>query len=674
MRLKLTLILFVLNLLVFGAILYLERRSDLDGENEGARTILPVDVSRIERLEISGQALDVPRTVEKAADGRGWTVTSPETWPANLYAVTRILTQIQFLEQEVSFSLGEIEQAGQSLADYGLDPARLVLSVFTDAEQPIRVLMGAATEMGNRLYLMIENGRQIHVVNRDIIESLSVSLDALRDPKVFDIPVFEVRSLTMRITQPGDVTIRLVREGESWRFEAPLTAAADPVLVNTTIKELTGVEATGFFSAGDIDLNTAGLNAPARRVTLEGNGRRETLLLGNALDESGQKRYFARRETNPTIVTVPAGPFDDLFVAQQKLRDASIFRFEPDSLKTITIEHADRRVSLQKLESGGWQVVDAGEDGLLTTQPADPDLVTDLRMSLRRLQAREFVSDAPTESSLRNQYGLADPQWTLTLSTGETEERLLIGEFYNTADGQILLYAKRRDADTVYGITRGILRWLRVDGRHYRDRQLRVLPRGARIQSITITRLEDGETVLDQAINTESETWTTHVEASSLDPEEKNALLDLVQQLRNFRVSDYIRDTFTENYLEETNKVIPWSYRLDVEIVLPGGQDSVLRTERYLLTDRLSGSFQAAGSPAREMVFSLDTAMVESLSPFLFERQPPEGYIRSEPIPLEEAGDVENAGDAASAAEENASPETAGDSPDPEEIPEPTAP
>ncbi len=632
MRLKLTITLFILNVLAFGLIYYLDKKADVELSSDQNALLLQVDVEAIERIDIGGPSLSESRALVKSETGRTWFLTEPITWPANLFAVTRILNQLQFLEEEISFSLDEIEEAGQGLADYGLDPPQLTLKLTTEDKEE-SFYMGASTEMGNRLYLMGPERDRVHVANREVLETLIVPIDDLRNPQIFEIPVFEVRSLTMRITSPGDVTIRLAREGETWRFETPLVAAADPTLVNTTIKELTSVEALDFYNADELDPNVTGLLTPPRRVTLEGNGRRQTLLIGNETGTAnGIKKYFAQLENNPTIVVVPAAPFDSLFEAQQNLRDTTIFSFNPDSINTILISHADRQLSLQKLETGSWQVLQSGTDGLLSTAAADPELLFDLLSGLQRLEAKMFVTDVPTQEALAGEYGLADPQWTLKVSGAEGEESLEIGEFFRSEEGPILIYARKSLMNTIYGIDREILRWLRIDSLHYRNRDLRTLPKGAKINSIRLVRLPEEE-VFNLTLDTETDSWTTVLDNTTRTEEEKEALLDLVGLARTFRVSEYVRDSFTENYLEEENKIIPWTYRFELEIALPGGGTVETREETYFFTERLSGSFQAAGSPDLGIVFSLSPDMVNALFPFVFTREKPEDYIRPEPVP-----------------------------------------
>ena len=118
-------------------------------------------------------------------------------WSANYFAINRILNQLQFLEEEASFPIDDIEKTGQSLADYGLENPLLRI-VITAGEESISLSIGTLTEVGNNVYLLGPDEREIFVVNRQVIDGLLVDLNDLRTREIFDIPVFEVDALDYR--------------------------------------------------------------------------------------------------------------------------------------------------------------------------------------------------------------------------------------------------------------------------------------------------------------------------------------------------------------------------------------------------------------------------------------------------------------------------------------------
>ena len=64
-----------------------------------------------------------------------------------------------------------------------------------------------------------------------------------------------------------------------------------------------------------------GLENPFMQVTIHGNKRRQSLIVGNLDPNSqGAPQYFAKLENNPAIFTVLARPFDILREAQSPPR------------------------------------------------------------------------------------------------------------------------------------------------------------------------------------------------------------------------------------------------------------------------------------------------------------------------------------------------------------------
>ena len=120
----------------------------------------------------------------------------------------------------------DVVKNGQSLADYGLRPAeddgdlhlgRARTRPGRRRSRP-RSRIGEATKVGQRLYLLSPDGARIHVVGRELADSLSVPLEQLRADTVLTIPVFEARALNVQTTPPAGVRVMVQRDGDRWSF------------------------------------------------------------------------------------------------------------------------------------------------------------------------------------------------------------------------------------------------------------------------------------------------------------------------------------------------------------------------------------------------------------------------------------------------------------------------
>lgn len=365
MRLKLTLILVLLNLAAFAYILRLDTRQDAESNwQEQNRLVLPPGLAEnAQELRLESASLAQPWVLEQ--DASGWNMRSPMQWPANPFAVERILRQLAFLQWKTSFSRAEVEKmGGNGLAAYGLAPARAVLTI-RNGGQSTRLEIGEPTEVGQQLYVLSPDGARVCVVPRDLLTSLSQNLDALLNRQVLGIPSVEVRALNLQNGATGAARTQLERVEQSWRFLAPVQASADNGLVQAALEGLATTEIAGFVEAG---ASSQVLGVPSLRITFVGNNRRETLIIGGAvpvdpLRPEAPAQVYAKYEDRAPLFTLARAPLEPFFKAQESLRETRFLAAAVPQLSSIEIRQGDLTTSLQKVESGGWQVLSAVTGG-----------------------------------------------------------------------------------------------------------------------------------------------------------------------------------------------------------------------------------------------------------------------------------------------------------------------
>ncbi|MDI1319450.1 MAG: DUF4340 domain-containing protein, partial [bacterium] len=453
MRSKVTVVLLFLNVVLFFYIFQYEEKWKAELKTlEARRRVLGPEAASIDSLARTSRTGVTVKIVKR---GESWWLTQPYDWPADQNALHRIVNELQFLEHETSFAVADLAKSSQTLADYGLEQPALTLT-FTAAGQAYTLKIGDDTKIGNRLYVLSPDGTRIHVVGRSLADSINLGLEELRAPSIFSIPVFEVRSLNVQTAAPSNLKVRLRRDAASrWSFESPINARASKSAVEVTLTTLiNNLIAKNFLDAANPRLEKAGLEAPALRVTLEGNARRETLLIGNPLPGNAAERavpgtstglpatgsapagpapadveYFARIEDKSAVFTavIPQPLIDVLRAAQEALRDPRVLDFEPGTVTAVTLTAPGQpELGLQRLEaaagaSTGWQVVTrvAGQAPLTST--ADTKTVEELLQKIYLLAVQvidghpKFLSDAPSAADLEN-WGFNRPERALTLN------------------------------------------------------------------------------------------------------------------------------------------------------------------------------------------------------------------------------------------------------------------
>ena len=373
-----------------------------------------------------------------------------------------------------------------------------------------------------------------------------------------------------------------------------------------------------------------GLENPFMQVTIHGNKRRQTLIVGNLdPDSQGAPQYFAKLENNPAIFTVLARPFDILREAQEALRERNIINFDPSKLSTINISGNGRKIRLQKLETGenDWQVLENKGENEIHPYRADSAIMDRLLKDLSTLRASGFTADAPTASDNEN-YGFNNPLRIVTLSFSVGDPLTLM--LAHPEGREDVLYAKTNLADFIFKVERyTTLRMIPLDTPYYRNRLLDILPPAARISALKLTNLERNEAIFDYTLGQENMNWDDLIE--EFDTEHGDQIRVLLGAIRRFEVKSYLIDSYAEAYPIDAEKSVPWLFQLSATIQLPGGETDRTEIREYVLTERLSGTVQVAGSKQYNTIFEIPQPLIDALYELTDEMKiPPE--IADEPV------------------------------------------
>lgn len=634
MRTKVTLALIFLNVALFFFIFKFERNWRTEAASlEARKRVLGPEAADIRTLEITTLARTGEFSLERKRDT--WTLTKPLEWPANQHAARTIVNELQTLEHEASFTVADAAKNGQSLTDFGLDKPRMTVAFASGdpaigggAPRPATVLrIGLTTVDDKRLYVLSPDGDRVHVVRRSLLDSLSVQLAQLRADTLLSIRVYEARSLLVQAGAAG-ARIRLRRDGNRWTFESPITARASKTAIELAISDLNALTAKSFPSAPTGPLPSA---APALRVAIEGNGRQETLLLGEPVPAptggpaaaKTDPEYFAQLEGRNALFTVvvPAPLMAQLRNAQETLREKRILDFEPAAVTAITLGAPvlpnQPPLTLQRLEPTAgqtasaappWQIVrhtDGAQAGPQTL-PADRALVQRLLERLALLSAEKFKSDAPTSADLE-EWGFNRPVRIVTLNAPGSAAPVVVRLGTDQSRNVYARVGTPADAGTsIYQVETEILDDLPIVPLAWRDRAVaEPLPATARIASLKLTDLESKQALFEASFDANG--------APTPAPADPKAVQAVLAALRALRAREFVPGGFAEK-VSAAGDERPWRFQLDAAIALPGAGGAEQRaTLSLFLTERLGGSQQFAGVKELDTIFALEQPFVDAL-------------------------------------------------------------
>ncbi len=651
MRTKVTLVLVFLNVALFFWIFHARNEWRIEAATAATRDlVLPPEATDIQSLELSDGLHPATRLERK---GEAWLITQPENWPANPNAIARILNDLKFLRHDAAFTVEDIRKGGRTLADYGLEKPLLTLTLVSGGATPATFVLkiGAPTPDTKSLYLLSPDGTQIHVVGRNLAESLQLGLDQLRSLRLFSITVDEVRALNLQFPTDNAPPVSLARNGlgQAWAFESPHDARASKSETEKVIGELNALQAeTGFFPrVRETSEAVTGLGQPIT-IKVEGNKRHETLYLGlpvtppppGTAAARGSTLRYARLDDREQIFAVafPDRLLDTLGKAQETLREKLILDFDParDAVISVKITAPNQPdLTIRHLEAAGdraesWQIA-AGSNPLT----ADRERVGRLLQDLAHLAATRFIN-APTSAETET-LGFSYPLRVVTLSLAPPvapaataaapanpppPPAQVVLELAHGPDGYSARIRGRAES-FIYGLPDNALEKLPVAARVYRDRLVQALSQDENITSLTLRPNGDpaAPVVYSHALDLAAgETWSRV--SAGMPPAQQVALSYVVNYLKNIRARQFVADSFSEQTMVN-GESRPWAWRLDATIsTLGAAAGTPPNTLTLYIGDRAGGS-QLAGSRKLDVVFELETQFADALAELINENRNP---------------------------------------------------
>ncbi|MDR1281278.1 MAG: DUF4340 domain-containing protein, partial [Opitutaceae bacterium] len=411
-----------------------------------------------------------------------------------------------------------------------------------------------------------------------------------------------------------------------------------------------------------------GLGPDATRITLEGNNRRETLLLGNPVTppaataaaaatpaaanaETIVERYARLEDREGILFTtlVPGKLADTLKEAQTTLRDKNILDLDTNAIVSVTIATPRSEITLQHLEDAapdtGWQVLSREGDTAPRTMTADGATIAHLIRELAQLKVEkpeQFVNDAPTRAD-NETYGFNLPERTITLTSKPTAAqpatniKLELGHGTGTnatTNGKRALHARVAGQPFIYEIPPEILDTLTTNPLDYRERTLQILPPDTPVAHLAL-RTADGATTLYEHTLAPGETWE---KALATEPVPRRAALAaLLGQIPRIQARTITRDTFPDR-ITINGRERPWAWKIELTPASPTGTTPTPGTITLFVAERSGGTTWHLGSPNHDLnlVFEAPQPLIDALWALLYaERdpgpQPPPGPAPAAP-------------------------------------------
>ncbi len=327
----------------------------------------------------------------------------------------------------------------------------------------------------------------------------------MRGERVFSADPEDVTELSL---MSGDLTLRVVRKEREWFLDTPIRARADDLAVDRVLEALDAVvildNVTDEQRAHrELSLTEYGLDKARITFRLVSHRGAELLHVGADTPLGGQ--LFARREGRGDVLVVGRDLLDIVPASAAVLRDRGLLRGTAEKAIRLEIQSAARGFIQLSRQDGVWVLQQP------VAAPADQAVVTQLLRGAYEARIADFVWDpavgdrdeGPAVAALAQHEALGLSEDVATLRVGVWSEDDRLGQELvfgrDVPTDPALVYARRRDAPSVYAVDRSLARLFDMQAEAFRDRRLFPVP-ADRVTGFTVAQGES-KLVLERGTN-----------------------------------------------------------------------------------------------------------------------------------------------------------------------------
>jgi Domain of unknown function (DUF4340) len=256
------------------------------------KTILPVEIERVRRVEIARHATRV--AVVRLGE-RQWEVERPFRAPGDDGIIRDLLWKIG------SSRAHEVIRAPGPPSAYGLDRPHARLTIVDDRGGSRTLAVAQAPDAAHVLYARVEGVPVVHVTDTQLLADLAIEPQVLRNRQLLVYDQRDVERITIRYPRQ---TLVLDRAGDGWRVTAPLEGEAARSTVDNILEVLVNLRYATVEPGPPGDLQRYGLDPPRLAVTVGLRGGRELPMLAVGREERGA--HFVMVGNRAPVYTVDA--------------------------------------------------------------------------------------------------------------------------------------------------------------------------------------------------------------------------------------------------------------------------------------------------------------------------------------------------------------------------------
>jgi hypothetical protein len=424
--------------------------------------VLPISAAQVSVVQVRRTNQLVLR-VERS--NQVWNITAPIFYPAQTYAIQRLLQNLDELVGPPCLQANELAAQGRTLADYGLATPQAAV-VLEGGGKRVELLFGTKTPVGDQVYVQVLAAPGIYLAPAEWLDRLPHIHHDWRDPSLVNLGDLALDRFEVRAAGRG-FTVVLDRTNQMFRLTKPTQARADRAKVEALLRDIQTNRVAAFVTDDPgAELEPYGL-APPEAELVFGQGTNDVLVvqLGKS-PTNAPGLVYARRLAQTNIVLVSRSLLEAIQTPYTALRDRRLLSFDPRAVDRLEVV-ADERFAVSRYTNGQWRVEPP------VSRPADADLVRDCIHLLAGLEG-DVEKDVVTDFA---SYGLDPPArqyllWSAATNADGTVSNRLLARLDLSGRVGDRLFARGADAHSVFGIKPSQQELLPVAAWQLRDRRV----------------------------------------------------------------------------------------------------------------------------------------------------------------------------------------------------------
>ncbi|MEE2725283.1 MAG: DUF4340 domain-containing protein [Verrucomicrobiota bacterium] len=361
-------------------------------------------IDSIDEIEISSASgkVSLSRTSEEE-----WNITHPVTDRANTKKIENILAELTELKKFDSIS----SKNAPSSSEMGLTESSLSVKLLSDNNFIGKIILGNATGITDTIYAQWNDKNKEGTPFfcwSDIKEVIDVPYDKIRDKKLVNIPVEEIRKIEINDQSGSSLNVDKTAGEKSWLITKPLKTNTDDGNFNEWLSTIINLTSQEFIDKANSKIAAAFTTIP-KTISILTNEEGGGSIIEFAKSDNGTTILAKVSDRPGVIFQIDKKAFDSINLNPNTIRNQRLLPFNPKSVVAFDlVAMPNNRVNLIQ-DNNGWQIIDNAQK-----IKADDQKMFKILKTLSAEQVEKFVADAAGDLK---PWGLDQPTLSITIKS-----------------------------------------------------------------------------------------------------------------------------------------------------------------------------------------------------------------------------------------------------------------